>query len=89
MIVRDNLTGPERYKAEETLRVFNLDPDHGPLKNMRKRYITSYYPDIDFLEELAFQGLFEEIQEFIQTEIEAMRGKPFETAIKHSLFSCF
>jgi uncharacterized protein (TIGR02646 family) len=85
--LRDNLTETECHKAEETLRVFNLNPEHGPLKNMRKIHIISHYPDIDFLDELAFLHLFQEIQEFIQKEKEAIRGKPFETAIKHSLFS--
>jgi uncharacterized protein (TIGR02646 family) len=84
--IRKKLNKYERHKAEETLRIFNLNPDHGPLRNMRKRSISIYQKTIYEILELSDQFSPQDIQDMIQIELNAISGQPFETAIKQSLF---
>lgn len=80
---RAGITDDDRWRAKETIRVFNLDS--GALAGARARALKAYKersPNI--IEELmAFEP--DEREVFIQQEIEATRWDPFSTTIRHFL----
>ena len=79
--IRRGLSLAERRKAEETLRVFNLHPNWGRLRNMRKATVANYVFMVDELsgfEQSELYSLFSE-------ELAATRHLPFSTAIRHVL----
>ena len=86
IIIRDDLTQNEYHKAKETLRVFNLNPNHGPLRNMRQELISTYRRQIEDIQALSHQFSKSEIEQMLHQELAAISGAPFETAIKQSLF---
>jgi uncharacterized protein (TIGR02646 family) len=81
--VRAGLAAREQHRARETLRVFNLDPDHGRLRSMRRRAVEAYQavePDIC---SALLEFSDEERRAFIREEIERTRNEPFSTVIRH------
>lgn len=79
---KGNLLSCERHRAEETIRVFNLN---GPLRQIRETHIKGYIQTAEVLAELSedcSQGDWEDI---VNEELEAISGLPFETAIRHVL----
>lgn len=81
--LRPGLSEKDQKRARETLRVFNLDPEHGRLRSMRERAIKSYRklePNIlDTLME--FDPL--DRAAFIAAEVARTAGDPFCTVIRH------
>lgn len=79
--IRPELTPADRHRAEETLRVFNLNPQWGRLRNMRKAAVSAYVlmvdPNVGFSED--------EWREFFSDELERSVTHPFYTAIRHVL----
>jgi len=75
----------EYQRAKETLRIFNLDANHGPLKNMRKGVCAGYKQTGIAIAELLDGHSPEESLEFVIEEIRSTRDQPFATAIKHTL----
>jgi len=78
----NGLSQAERHRAEETIRIFNLN---GSLRQMRETAIKGY---IQTAEELA--GYAEEFDEadwlpLLQEELDRIKDLPFTTAIKHTL----
>lgn len=85
--VRAGLSEPERRRAEETLRVFNLDAKHGPLRSIRKKEVYGY---LQTFEEYALMTESpEELQDALEREVAATAHLPFATAIKHTLLRQF
>lgn len=85
IVPREGLTPGALKKAKETLRVFNLDHDRGPLRAMRKKHVAGY---IQTAEELAeFAQNFEECEwrPLLDEQLQAVESLPFATAIKHVL----
>lgn len=80
-----NLTIAEQHRARETLRVFNLDHEHGPLRRMRESHCAGYVALGAEIAELAAHTSPDEWQAFFDDEIEHTRELPFATAIKHTL----
>jgi uncharacterized protein (TIGR02646 family) len=81
--IRKDLTNPERFRAEETIRVFNLDAHFGRLRHMRKlaaRAYLSQEPDI-----LGALMDFSEVDRrvFVQDEVARTATDPFWTVIRH------
>lgn len=80
--VREGLSGPDKRRAAETIRVFHLDEP--TLSWNRHRAIQQYWrnhPDIiNFLMTCDAATRYE----FIQEEIESTRADPHWTVIKHS-----
>lgn len=81
--VRTDITEKEQRRAWETLRVFNLNPSHGRLRQMRKRALEAYKaqePDI-----LAVLETFEssERDAFIAEELKRTASEPFSAVIRH------
>jgi uncharacterized protein (TIGR02646 family) len=79
--VRHGLSVVEMRRAEETLRVFNLNPKWGRLRNMRKAAVSAY---VTFADGSVVFSLGE-LQEFFREELELAEALPFSTAIRHVL----
>jgi len=83
--IRCGLTNAEQHRAEETLRIFNLDGQWGPLRHMRKAAVAGYVETFKELEELSTVFSTPEIMAYINSEYAYTRNLPFCTAIKHFL----
>jgi uncharacterized protein (TIGR02646 family) len=79
--IRSNLTEAESFRASETLRVFNLNPQWGRLRNMRKAAVTPYLSLVDGA--AGFTG--NELQDLLSDELESTKQGPFSTVIRHVL----
>ncbi|MEN8214990.1 MAG: retron Ec78 anti-phage system effector HNH endonuclease PtuB [Pseudomonadota bacterium] len=83
--IRPNLSAQEKHRAKETLRIFNLDAKHGPLRQMRQAAVQGYYQTAEELAEMAKEFPEEEWYPLLEEELEAINELPFATAIKHVL----
>ena len=79
--VRSGLEVSDKHKAEETLRVFNLNPHWGRLRNMRKAAVSAYVSFVDGC--VGFSAA--ELHDFFRDELAAAAALPFFTAIRHVL----
>ena len=79
--VRFGLTVAESLRATETLRVFNLNPQWGRLRNMRRAAVYSYINLTDGAEGLTADDL----QQLFSDELQSTQHGPFSTAIRHVL----
>lgn len=79
--VRPGLPPADLHRAEETLRVFNLNPQWGRLRNMRKAAVSGYV----FMVEPAVGFSVDDWREFFSQELEQAAMLPFCTAIRHVL----
>lgn len=85
IIPRNDLDLEDKIKAEETLRVFNLDHEHGSLRWKRHKAVIGYtYQAKEMLE---FYEILEEdeFNQYKNEELDAISQLPFSTAIKHVL----
>jgi len=83
--IRSGLSLHERHRAEETLRIFNIDAKHGRLRQMRKSAVQGYLQTAEDLATLAIEYDESEWKPLLEQELEAIRNHPFATAIKHTL----
>jgi len=79
--VRSGLQALDEHRAEETLRVFSLNPRWGRLRNMRKAAVAAYVSLVDGCVGFSVTDL----QDFFKDELEAAVALPFFTAIRHVL----
>lgn len=82
---REDLNALQKQRAEETLRVFNLDAEHGALRQMRRQAVAGYLQIADTLWSLADQCSEEEWQQLLEAELAAIEHLPFVTTIRHTL----
>jgi uncharacterized protein (TIGR02646 family) len=79
--IRSDLSERESFRASETLRVFNLHPQWGRLRNMRKAAVARYISLVD-----PEAGLTDkELQQLFSYELAETANSPFSTAIRHVL----
>ena len=83
--VRHGLSVQDRHRATETLRIFNLDARHGPLRRMRQQAAAGYLQTGEELCALSAEYPLEEWQPLLDSELAATVHLPFTTAIKHVL----
>lgn len=83
--IRQTLTEEQRRRAEETLCVFNLNPHHGPLRQMRHAMISGYKKTAEDIQELAVLFPPDVWMPFFAEELAQTQDLPFCTAIKHVL----
>jgi uncharacterized protein (TIGR02646 family) len=83
--IRPGLSAAAQRKAEETLRVFNLNPKWGRLRNMRKAAVSPYVSFVDKDVEFSVN----ELREFFSDELSHAATLPFYTAIRHVLTEPF
>lgn len=79
--VRDGLPAAEKARAEETLRVFNLNPVFGRLRNMRKSAVAGYVSIVDGFRDFSPADM----QTLLADELRETANSPFATAIRHVL----
>ena len=79
--IRSTLQPADRRKAEETLRVFNLNPQWGRLRNMRKAVVSGYVAMIDGCSGFTATDL----RNLFSQELAEAETQPFSTAIRHVL----
>lgn len=79
--IRDGLSEADKRRAEETLRIFNLDAKWGRLRNMRKIAVLPYVSIVAGCEEMPAQ----ELQTYLSDELAQVASSPFYTAIRHVL----
>ena len=79
--IRSGLSAAEQLRAQETLRVFNLNPKWGRLRNMRKVAVSPYVSFVDKEAEFSMN----EWQDFFGDELSRALTQPFYTAIRHVL----
>jgi uncharacterized protein (TIGR02646 family) len=83
--VRQGLSAQDQIRAKETLRVFNLDAQHGPLRRMRQQAAAGYIQTGEELREFASAFAEAEWLPLLQAELAVIANLPFATAIKHVL----
>lgn len=82
VVPADNLEPQEIKRAEETIRVFNLN---GSLRQIRETYVKGYQQTAKELLNLAEVFDEEDWRPLLEQELTAIAGQPFETAIRHIL----
>jgi uncharacterized protein (TIGR02646 family) len=87
IVPRFGLPEKDRHRALETLRIFNLDHERGPLRQMRKRAILGYLQTAEELRQWADTYPQEQWLPFLEEELARIMPLPFTTAIKHALTS--
>jgi uncharacterized protein (TIGR02646 family) len=82
VVPANNLDPKEVQRANETIRVFNLN---GSLRQIRENHVMGYLNTAEEL--LGLSEVFEEEEwrPFLEQELRAISGQPFETAIRHVL----
>lgn len=83
--VRQGLSIQDQQCARETLRIFNLDAQHGPLRRMRQQAAAGYIQTGDELRALAAEFDESDWLPLLQSELAVVAHLPFATAIKHAL----
>ena len=83
--VRQDLNLQDQHRATETLRIFNLDAQHGPLRRMRQQAAAGYLQTGEVLSALAAEYPQEEWQPLLDCDLAATAHLPFSTAIRHVL----
>lgn len=85
VLIREALADEDTFRASETIRVFGLN--NGSLPGARARAVAKYRDIIlDDLTEIASWSP-SDLEEYLQTEIDATRWQPYSTTIKHFLQS--
>lgn len=84
--VRAGIDDASRHRAEQTLRIFNLNAENGALRQMRREAVRPHLDTAQalldmFTEDPEIEGL----QAFLDEEIQKTAHLPFSTAIRHSL----
>lgn len=83
--LRAGLNDADRQRASETLRVFNLDAQHGALRHMRQRETAGYVPIAEELWALLDEFSEDEWQQLLDDELAATAHLPFVSAIRQTL----
>lgn len=82
--LRQGLNENEQHRARETLRIFNLNAEHGALRARRKIAAHKYRDTAKTILELVGDDPAQ-AKQLLQEEINATSHLPFATAIKHTL----
>jgi uncharacterized protein (TIGR02646 family) len=82
VVPAENLDSKDVQRANETIRVFNLN---GSLRQIRKNHVMGYLETAEELLDLSNVFEEEEWRPFLDQELKAIAGQPFETAIRHVL----
>ena len=82
VVPADHLSSADRWRAKETIRVFNLN---GILRHQRKKLLMDYQQTVEFFYEVAQESAEREWRPLLEEELENISGEPFETAIVQQL----
>lgn len=78
----EGLNADSARKASETIRIFNLNSS---LRHIRKKHVIGYLQTAKEIAEMALEFEESEWLPFLEEELQAIAGQPFETAIRHVL----
>lgn len=81
--LRTGLSAVEQRRAQETLRVFNLQ--HRPLRYQRQQAVAGYVQTSEALCAIAAEYPEQQWLPLLESELAAIADLPFATAIKHTL----
>ncbi len=85
--INSGLNVREKFRANETLRVFALDPSHGGVRNERKQMIESFRHLANgitvLVNEFSNAEYIDLLNDEIESRLEELSGIPFETAVRH------
>lgn len=82
--LKSGLSDSDVKRANETLRVFNLDALHGPLRQQRATAIKNQSPLINEIDSYLLNNESDElVEEIIKLYLDEVKGLPFETALRH------
>jgi uncharacterized protein (TIGR02646 family) len=82
VVPANNLAAHQRHRAEETIRIFNLN---GVLRRIRENHVKGYLQTAEEFAEMAEAFDEHEWLPLLQAELDAIQHLPFATAIKHTL----
>lgn len=85
IVPRAGLSASDKRRAEETLRIFNLDAQNGALRHIRRSQAAGYLQTAEELQALATEYPPEEWLPLLESELEAIEHLPFSTTIRHAL----
>ena len=83
--VRAGLQAAARHRAEETLRIFNLDAKHGALRHMRRKAAAGYLQTAEEFRQYAEEFDQADWQPLLDQELATIEPLPFATTIRHAL----
>ena len=83
--LRDGLSATDQKRATETLRIFNLDQTHGPLRAMRHEAAVGYKETGLAVAELFERARRRDCLAFITDELASTADFPFRSVIRHTL----
>jgi len=79
--VRSGLSARDQHRAKETLRVFNLNPQFGRLRKMRKSAVDGFVYLVDGCDDYSVS----ELGDIFEAELAATAHLPFFTVVRHVL----
>lgn len=82
---RENLNEIQQRRALETLRILNLDAEHGSLRQQRRRVLSGYLETAENLRALCEELSPDAWQQLLEEELVLIAELPFVTAIRHLL----
>ena len=82
VLAAEGLSAVCERKANETIRIFNLN---GSLRQIRETHVIGYLQTAKEIAEMALEFEESEWLPFLEEELQAIAGQPFETAIRHVL----
>lgn len=82
---RSGLDAQQLVRAEESLRIFNIDAERGKLRSKRREAVRGYLETAEVLAELFEEAGPQAWQQLVDEELSATQGQPFATAIRHVL----
>ncbi len=85
IVIRSELSEQDKYRAQETLHIFNLNSVNGPLRRIREAAIKGYLQTAEEFLEMAKEFDENEWYPLLQEELNKTKNLPFSTAIKHTL----
>lgn len=85
IVAREGLQPNQRNRATETLRVLNLDAEHGALRHMRKQAAAGYLQMAEEFRQFSTEFDEAEWRPLLEQELAAIAQLPFVTVIRHAL----
>lgn len=83
--IKAGLQAAARRRAEDTLRIFNLDAKHGALRHMRRMAAAGYLQTAEEFRQYALEFEETDWRPLFEEELAAIEPLPFATTIRHAL----
>lgn len=91
--IREDLNDRDKFRAKETLRVFNLNPQSSGVKTERSLMISSYHylakQMVAMFDSYEEDEVLDIINDILDEHYSKIAGLPFETALRSFLFGYY